>query len=165
MLNPSCCDFADANGFADAMCKNLADNQFSGSIPTSLTKNSKLKLTVTGNPSLCTSNNSCSNTPGTINSPPGSANSPPGSINSSPGSTNIKRKKKKSSMLPVILGITIPVFFLIWVAFGVFLILRGGENGNSGGEVNGTPEVLQRIGEEMINEIVGDVVQQAVNTN
>nr|GFA27616.1 malectin-like carbohydrate-binding domain-containing protein [Tanacetum cinerariifolium] len=157
---------------------------------------------VTGNPSLCTSNNSCSNTPGTINSPPGSVNSPPGiiysppgsmnsppgstnsppgSINSSPGSTNIKRKKKKkSSMLPVILGITIPVFFLIWVAFGVFLILRkkskpanvimapttgGGENGNSGGEVNGTPEVLQRIGEEMINEIAGDVVQQAVNTN
>ncbi|PWA90527.1 malectin-like carbohydrate-binding domain-containing protein [Artemisia annua] len=179
---------------------NLADNQFSGSIPTSLTKNSKLKLTVTGNPSLCTSNNSCSNTPGTINSPPGivnsppgiinsppgsanlppgSANSPPGTINSSPGSTSVTRKKKKSSMLPVILGITIPVFLLIWVAFGAFIILSkkskpanvnmapttgGEENVNSGGEVNGTPEILQRIGEEMVNEIVGNVVQQAVNT-
>ena len=93
---------------------------------------------VTGNPSLCTSNNSCSNTPGTINSPPGSinsppgsvnsppgsANSPPGTINSSPGSTSITRKKKKGRMLPVILGITIPVFLLIWVAFGAFIILR-----------------------------------------
>lgn len=40
----------------------------------------------------------------------------------------------------------------------------GGENVNSGGEVNGAPEILQRIGEEMVNETVGNVVQQAVKT-
>lgn len=111
---------------------NLADNKFSGPIPTSLSENNKLKLTVTGNPSLCTSGKSCSSSPGTTTTLSGS-------------------KKKKSSKLPLVLGITIPIFFLIWVAVGIFIILRkknksvkpntpvalasghttGGENGNS----------------------------------
>ncbi|KAI3801444.1 hypothetical protein L1987_29549 [Smallanthus sonchifolius] len=121
---------------------NLADNQFSGRIPTTLSKNNKQKLIVTGNPSLCTSGKSCSNSPETINS--------------DPGSTPVT--SKKSSALPVVLGTTIPAFFLVWVAAGVFIILRrrrklnmpivtgGGANGHSGGGANG----LHKIGEEMI---------------
>ncbi|MFS7964910.1 putative transferase [Helianthus anomalus] len=38
---------------------NLGDNQFTGSIPRSLSKNSKLKLSYTGNPVLCTDDKSC----------------------------------------------------------------------------------------------------------
>ncbi|PWA61935.1 malectin-like carbohydrate-binding domain-containing protein [Artemisia annua] len=39
---------------------NLAYNRFSGPIPTSLSNKNKVELVVTGNPSLCTSGNSCS---------------------------------------------------------------------------------------------------------
>ncbi|KAI3760452.1 hypothetical protein L1987_50847 [Smallanthus sonchifolius] len=38
---------------------NLADNQFSGSVPRSLSRNSKLNLSYTGNPVLCTNGKSC----------------------------------------------------------------------------------------------------------
>ncbi|KAI3806360.1 hypothetical protein L1987_22260 [Smallanthus sonchifolius] len=38
---------------------NLVDNQFSGSIPRSLSRNSKLNLSYTGNPVLCTNGKSC----------------------------------------------------------------------------------------------------------
>ncbi|CAH1419818.1 unnamed protein product [Lactuca virosa] len=139
---------------------NLADNDFSGPIPTSLSKNNKLKLTVTGNPSVCTSGKSCSTSPGTVNSSPGST-------------TLTRRKKKKSSMLPVVLGITIPIFFLIWVAVGVFVILRkkkkpvfkainimpvasgytaGGANGNPSGGANGNSDELHKNSEEVMND-------------
>ncbi|XP_071741026.1 uncharacterized protein At1g24485-like [Rutidosis leptorrhynchoides] len=95
---------------------NLADNKFSGSIPSSLSNNGKLKLTVTGNPSLCTSGKSCSSSLGSTNSSPGSTNSSSGSGTST--------SKKKSSMLPLILGIVIPVFILLWIAFAAFIIFR-----------------------------------------
>ncbi|KAL4570984.1 hypothetical protein LXL04_017733 [Taraxacum kok-saghyz] len=151
---------------------NLADNKYSGPIPTSLSKNDKLKLTVTGNPSVCTSGKSCKSSPG------------PGTVNSSPGS-NPTSKKKKSSMLPIALGTAIPTFFLIWVAAGVFIILRkkknavnhntpvakgyttgganvisggganvisgGGANVISGGGANGNSDGLHQTGEEMTN--------------
>ncbi|KAI3782375.1 hypothetical protein L2E82_12420 [Cichorium intybus] len=131
---------------------NLADNDFSGPIPTSLSKNNKLKLTVTGNPSLCTSGKSCSSSPAS------------------------RSNKKKSSTLPVVLGVTIPTFLLIWVAAGVFIILRkkrqsvknnmpvatghktGGANGNTGGGANGNPNMLNIIEEQVMHEIVDNAV-------
>ncbi|KAK9055404.1 hypothetical protein SSX86_026487 [Deinandra increscens subsp. villosa] len=132
---------------------NLADNQLSGSIPTALSKNNKVKLTVTGNPSLCAPGKSCPSSPGTINATPGSTTT-----------TN----SKKSSSLPVILGTTIPAFFLVWVAAGIFIILRkrgkpantniptNGANGHSGGGANG----LHKIGEGMVHEFMENVAQQ-----
>ncbi|KAI3678400.1 hypothetical protein L6452_37690 [Arctium lappa] len=63
---------------------NLADNQFHGSIPRSLSRNSQLNLSDTGNPLLCTNNRSC------------------------PRSNS---DKKKTSKL-LILVITIPIFFM-----------------------------------------------------
>ncbi|XP_042753218.1 probable LRR receptor-like serine/threonine-protein kinase At1g51820 [Lactuca sativa] len=128
---------------------NLADNQFSGPIPTSLSNNNKLKLTVTGNPSVCASGESCSSSPGSTTNVSGS-------------------KKKKSSKLPVILGITIPTFFLIWVAVGIVIIIQkknkpaananlpsttvSGTNENSGGGANGDSTGVHNTGEEIINE-------------
>ncbi|KAI3742469.1 hypothetical protein L1987_60152 [Smallanthus sonchifolius] len=128
---------------------NLADNQFSGSIPTTLSRNNKLKLTVTGNPSLCTSGKSCSNSPGTINS--------------DPDSTPVTNKK--NSTLPVVLGTTIPAFFLVWVAAGVFIILRRRRKLNmpivtGGGGANGGSNGLHKIGEEIVQEMMENVVQQ-----
>ncbi|PWA74728.1 malectin-like carbohydrate-binding domain-containing protein [Artemisia annua] len=72
---------------------NLADNQFSGSIPRSLSRNSKLNLFVAGNPLLCTNDKSC----------PGSGNS-------------------KTSKLPIILGITIPILFMFCIILGVLIV-------------------------------------------
>ncbi|KAI3678401.1 hypothetical protein L6452_37691 [Arctium lappa] len=65
---------------------NLADNQFSGSIPRSLSRNSQLNISDTGNPLLCTNNTSC---------PRSNSN------------------KKRTNKFPVILAITIPVFFIL----------------------------------------------------
>ncbi|KAI3971729.1 hypothetical protein MKW92_002916, partial [Papaver armeniacum] len=44
---------------------NLADNNFSGAIPSSLLNNNNLKLTVSGNPNLSTKNNTSTNRNGT----------------------------------------------------------------------------------------------------
>lgn len=121
---------------------NLTNNQFSGPIPTSLSQNKNLKLSLDGNPSLCTTGKPCSSSPGTS-----------------------VAESKKSSTLPVVLGITIPAFFLIWVAAGVFIILRrrkmkpnkpvvtgAGANGNSNG--------LQNFGEQVGNATMDTEVQQ-----
>ncbi|XP_023761013.1 putative leucine-rich repeat receptor-like serine/threonine-protein kinase At2g19230 [Lactuca sativa] len=135
---------------------NLANNEFSGPIPTSLSDNNKLKLTVTGNPSVCTSGKSCSTSPGTVNSSPGT-------VSSSPGSTSISRskKKKKSSSLPAVLGTSIPTFFLIWIAVGVFVILRKkrkavkdtNKTAATAGGVNENSNWMHKIGEEMMNGV------------
>nr|GEX69517.1 malectin-like carbohydrate-binding domain-containing protein [Tanacetum cinerariifolium] len=129
---------------------NLADNKFSGPLPTSLSTNNKLNLN-------------------TQDSPPGNTQ----------GSTNVVRRKKKSSMLPIILGIAIPVFVLFWVAAGVFIILRKKKravninmpavvvtrdiaNALSGGTANGNPYIVQRTGEGLGNENAGSPVPQVV---
>ncbi|KVH94578.1 Malectin-like carbohydrate-binding domain-containing protein [Cynara cardunculus var. scolymus] len=64
---------------------NLADNQFSGSIPRSLSRNSQLILSDTGNPLLCTNVTSC---------------------------TRSSSNKKKTIKFSTILTIIIPVFFI-----------------------------------------------------
>nr|XP_043620153.1 putative leucine-rich repeat receptor-like serine/threonine-protein kinase At2g19230 [Erigeron canadensis] len=91
---------------------NLGNNKLSGSVPSSLSKNNKLKLIITGNPLCTASSKACSNSPATINS--------------SPDNTAVA-SKKKSNMLPVVLGVTIPAFFLMWIAAG---------NGAYGGQTN-----------------------------
>nr|GEV67261.1 malectin-like carbohydrate-binding domain-containing protein [Tanacetum cinerariifolium] len=149
---------------------NLANNQFSGPIPTSLAQNKNLKLVIDGNPSLCTTGKPCSSSPGT---------------DSSPGSTRLA-KSKKSSTLPVVLGITIPAFFLIWVAAGVFIILRrrkmrankpdftgAGANGNSNGlqkfneqvgNATGNSNGLQKFDEQAGNATMDTEVQQTFSS-
>ncbi|PWA56694.1 malectin-like carbohydrate-binding domain-containing protein [Artemisia annua] len=131
----------------------LANNQFSGQVPASLSKNKNknLELNYTGNPSLCTSGKSCSSSPGT-------------SI-SSPGSTSVAGKKK--SKLPVIFGTIIPSFLLIWIAAGIFTIVRrkmkpANANGSAtgGGATNGITNGMQKMGEDLVNEIVNTGVQQ-----
>ncbi|CAI9297895.1 unnamed protein product [Lactuca saligna] len=135
---------------------NLANNEFSGPIPTSLSNNNKLRLTVTGNPSVCTSGKSCAISPGTVNSSPGT-------VSSSPESTTISRskKKKKSSSLPAVLGTSIPTFFLIWIAIGVIVILRKKKKAvkdnnkpvATAGGANENSNWLNKIGEEMMNGV------------
>nr|DAD25975.1 TPA_asm: hypothetical protein HUJ06_027443 [Nelumbo nucifera] len=83
---------------------NLADNEFSGSIPSSLSKNSKLKLVVSGNKDLCVSGRSCQTS----------------GIDTSTGSSGSSKKSK----LPVILGATIPAVVIFWVIVGVLAILH-----------------------------------------
>ncbi|XP_043710968.1 probable LRR receptor-like serine/threonine-protein kinase At1g05700 [Telopea speciosissima] len=73
---------------------NLADNNFSGTVPMSLSQNKKLKLDVSGNRKLCTSCES-----------------------SVPSSSD-----KKSNKLPIILGVTIPVFIVSLVIVGFVAI-------------------------------------------
>ncbi|KAK2643195.1 hypothetical protein Ddye_024958 [Dipteronia dyeriana] len=85
---------------------NLADNEFSGPIPPSLSNNNKLKLVVSGNPNLCVSGKSCATTTGS------SSDIPSGS------------GKKKSSNLPAILGSTIPIFFVFWAIVGIVGVLH-----------------------------------------
>ncbi|PWA40526.1 hypothetical protein CTI12_AA559760 [Artemisia annua] len=93
----------DSFAFSD-----LHANSLTGTIPSFLGTMPKLQQFLDGNPSLCTTGKPCSSSPGT---------------DSSPGSPSVA-KGKKSSTLPVVLGITIPAFFLIWFAGGVFIILR-----------------------------------------
>lgn len=66
---------------------------------------------MTGNPDLCASGKSCQTTPTFTSGTP--------AVGTSGGG-----KKKKSSKLPVILGVTIPVFVLIWAVVGVLAILH-----------------------------------------
>ncbi|KAL4570985.1 hypothetical protein LXL04_017735 [Taraxacum kok-saghyz] len=145
---------------------NLADNQFSGPIPTSLSENNKLKLNVTGNPSVCTSGKSCKSSLGTVNSSPGSTTT----TTATTTTTLPRSKKKKSSMMPTILGTTIPTFILIWIAAGVITYLRKKKkaanpntqvaSGHTTGGVNGNSSWLHKIGKKMKNEIVDNVVPQ-----
>ncbi|KAK3024465.1 hypothetical protein RJ639_043186 [Escallonia herrerae] len=89
---------------------NLADNQFSGVIPTSLTENNGLNLVVTGNPNLCASGKSCE-TPDT----PISSNKP---------STSNSVSEKKKNKLPVILGTTIPSSLVVLAIAGALAMLH-----------------------------------------
>ncbi|CAI9770531.1 unnamed protein product [Fraxinus pennsylvanica] len=84
---------------------NLADNQFTGFIPASLSRKNDLKLGVTGNPDLCTSGKSCQ-------------------LTDDPTVYSSGSKKKKKKKLPVILGTTIPIFVVIWAIVGIYIILQ-----------------------------------------
>ena len=104
---------------------------------------------VTGNPSLCTSGKACSTSPGTTESSSGGAIS-----------------KKKSSKMPIVLGTTIPTFFLIWIVVGIFVILRRKRTNNvnvsavPGGGANGKLDGLHVVSEQMMNGIGENAAQQ-----
>ncbi|KAK4852572.1 hypothetical protein QYF36_025098 [Acer negundo] len=96
---------------------NLANNGFSGPVPSSLSKNTNLKLIVSGNPDLCTSGNSCKTTNTKTNTNTNSGSS----SNASPSK---KKKKKKSNKLPLILGVTAAALVIFFVALGSLAILH-----------------------------------------
>ncbi|XP_009787248.1 uncharacterized protein At1g24485-like [Nicotiana tabacum] len=94
---------------------NLSNNQFSGSIPASLSNKNGLNIDISGNSDLCSqSDESCQTTDSSSG-----GNQPTTRSAKSP-----KKKKKKKNNLPIILGTTIPAFFLIWAIVGVFAILH-----------------------------------------
>ncbi|MCD9560129.1 hypothetical protein HAX54_018603, partial [Datura stramonium] len=97
---------------------NLANNQFSGTIPASLSNKNGLTIDISGNSDLCsTSDASCQNN----DSPPSSGDQPATrSANKSPNNN----QKKKKNKLPIILGTTIPAFLLVWATVGIFAILH-----------------------------------------
>ncbi|KAK1587242.1 hypothetical protein Q3G72_010930 [Acer saccharum] len=135
---------------------NLADNEFSGPIPTSLSNNKKLKLVVSGNPNLCVSGKSCDTTTGS------STDMPSGS------------GKKKSSKLPAILGGTIPSFIVFWAIVGIVAVLHHrrktaaisaihtGQGGGGGNRPNGTANanMMGKIGHAVINGIKVNIEEQ-----
>eukprot|EP00261_Vitis_vinifera_P034711 XP_019075954.1 PREDICTED: uncharacterized protein At1g24485 isoform X2 [Vitis vinifera] len=134
---------------------NLADNDFSGTLPTSISNNKNLKLIVTGNKNLCISGKSCQ----TSDTNTGTSFDDPEFTTSS--------GKKKSNKLPAILGSTIPTFFLFWAIVGVFIIVRqrrkaaavtamsaAGQNGGAsrpnGNSVN--VQMVGKISQAVMNE-------------
>ncbi|KAK6271910.1 hypothetical protein POUND7_008993 [Theobroma cacao] len=136
---------------------NLANNELSGLIPSSISKNTKLKLVVTGNPDLCVSGKSCKTASADGDSP---------TFSSSNG-------KKKKNNQPVILGTVIPIFVLLWVIGGFFAVLHhkrksaattGANAGQAGGanRPNGTPQAgkmqmpMQMAANNMAQNIVND---------
>ncbi|XP_017982433.1 PREDICTED: probable LRR receptor-like serine/threonine-protein kinase At1g05700 [Theobroma cacao] len=136
---------------------NLANNELSGLIPSSISKNTKLKLVVTGNPDLCVSGKSCKTASADGDSP---------TFSSSSG-------KKKKNNQPVILGTVIPIFVLLWVIGGGFAVLHhkrksaattGANAGQAGGanRPNGTPQAgkmqmpMQMAANNMAQNIVND---------
>ncbi|KAL3518272.1 hypothetical protein ACH5RR_020861 [Cinchona calisaya] len=110
---------------------NLSSNLFTGQVPDSIIRNTKLNTDLSGNPDLSYQ------TPGDINSPNsgGSLDNSPnsgGSLNNSPNfggtsdpeTTSINTTGKKKSKLPVIIGSAVPVFVVFWVVVGVFAVFR-----------------------------------------
>ncbi|CBI16211.3 unnamed protein product, partial [Vitis vinifera] len=137
------------------LSRNLADNDFSGTLPTSISNNKNLKLIVTGNKNLCISGKSCQ----TSDTNTGTSFDDPEFTTSS--------GKKKSNKLPAILGSTIPTFFLFWAIVGVFIIVRqrrkaaavtamsaAGQNGGAsrpnGNSVN--VQMVGKISQAVMNE-------------
>ncbi|KAK6153392.1 hypothetical protein DH2020_013031 [Rehmannia glutinosa] len=101
--------------FPDLQELNLAFNLFSGLVPDSLACNKNLKLSINGNTNLYKSS-SCS----TPNTPPSStANRNTGTTFQTPTTTSTKK-----SNMPVILGSTISLFVVFWIAVGIFAIFR-----------------------------------------
>ncbi|KAF5939793.1 hypothetical protein HYC85_020960 [Camellia sinensis] len=121
-------------------------------------------LVLTGNPNLCASGKSCQTTDTSPNSP--------GDETPSSSTTDSGSGTKKSSILPIILGVTIPIFIVFWVIVGVCAILHhkrktaavasigAGQNGGAN-RPNGSPQqgalnnadiqMLGKIGQAVIN--------------
>ncbi|XP_071714144.1 uncharacterized protein At1g24485-like [Rutidosis leptorrhynchoides] len=99
---------------------NLADNQFSGSIPKSISKNSQLNLTDTGNAFLCIKGKSCPS------------------------------NGKNTNKLPIILGITIPVLLILCAIVSVLIVrhrrkadVSQQHSGNTSRRSNGLSSVVR----------------------
>ncbi|PPD88497.1 hypothetical protein GOBAR_DD14586 [Gossypium barbadense] len=134
---------------------NLAGNDLSGTIPSSISKNKKLKLTVTDNPNLCVSGKSCKTA----------------SVDTSGSGGSSSSGGRKKSKLPVILGTTIPIFVLVWVIGGVCAVLHhkrkseaiaAGNVGQAGGanKPSGNPQAaqMQMAANNMAQNVVNDFI-------
>ncbi|KAI6685702.1 hypothetical protein NL676_031615 [Syzygium grande] len=146
---------------------NLADNKLTGQIPSSLSKNNKIKLTVSGNPELCISGKSCKTD--TTSTGGGSSDTQSTSLG------------KKSSKLPAILGGTIPAFFVFWIIVGVAIVLHqnrkraantamtagqtGGANMGNGGPqgMANNSQMGGKLGQVAMNEFRVNMEQQMSN--
>ncbi|KAJ8620856.1 hypothetical protein MRB53_029385 [Persea americana] len=141
---------------------NLADNDFSGSMPSTISENKKIKLEVSGNPNLCVSGDSCTT-------------SDTGTSSGTGSSTRISYHKK--SKVPVILGTSIPAFLGFWISVGtVAFILQkrkaasisavsAGQMGGQG-KPNGPPQAanghgpIGGHGQSMNNDFNVEIEQQ-----
>ncbi|KAL1098469.1 hypothetical protein V6Z11_D05G102700 [Gossypium hirsutum] len=134
---------------------NLAGNDLSGTILSSISKNKKLKLTVTDNPNLCVSGKSCKTA----------------SVDTSGSGGSSSSGGRKKSKLPVILGTTIPIFVLVWVIGGVCAVLHhkrkseaiaAGNVGQAGGanKPSGNPQAaqMQMAANNMAQNVVNDFI-------
>ncbi|ESR37961.1 hypothetical protein CICLE_v10030050mg [Citrus x clementina] len=133
---------------------NLADNKFSGPVPSSLSKNNKLKLVVSGNPDLCVTGKSCTQTTAGDSTPVAGGG------------------KKKSSKLPVILGTSIPGFFVFWGIVGLVAVLHHRRKSaaiaahGSGGTPHGgatNTNMADKIGQAVMNEIKVNIQEQVTS--
>ncbi|XP_021912554.1 probable LRR receptor-like serine/threonine-protein kinase At1g05700 [Carica papaya] len=148
---------------------NLADNLFIGPIPTSISKNSQLKLVITGNSELCASDKKCKTSE---------------TNKRSDDSTNSSSDdNKKSNKLPIILGVTIPLFVLIWIIAGLFLIMHqrrksatiadnnnavqngGSKMNNNNGVGQGQAMNFQMVGQNVMNEFKVNIQDQDQDHN
>ncbi|XP_047335795.1 LRR receptor-like serine/threonine-protein kinase IOS1 [Impatiens glandulifera] len=89
---------------------NLANNQFSGPIPSSISKNNKIKFTVTGNPDVCATGSSCA-----------TLDSTPTSVGTTPTPFVVTSRKKKSNT-GAIVGSIVPIFVVFWAVVGGLVV-------------------------------------------
>ncbi|KAI3869605.1 hypothetical protein MKW92_036345 [Papaver armeniacum] len=89
---------------------NLADNNFSGTIPSTLLNNGNLKLETSGNPNLCTNTSTICNTESQVPFPrTGSSDTRPSNIPSRNNGNSSKASGK-------------PVLILLTMFFSLFLL-------------------------------------------
>ncbi|RZC82139.1 hypothetical protein C5167_044925 [Papaver somniferum] len=104
---------------------NLAYNSFYGTIPTSLSNNKKLELTLTGMESLlCYSDeDTCETDTGTETSPGTNDGTPTRTYGLIPtGYTPRKTKSHKKKTVPIVLGTLIPIFLIFWAIVGLLVV-------------------------------------------
>ncbi|KAI3987127.1 hypothetical protein MKX01_036917 [Papaver californicum] len=114
---------------------NLAYNSFYGTIPTSLSNNKKLELTLTGmEPLLCYSDeDTCETDTGTNE---GTSTRTNGLTPTSSTRTQTKSRKKKT--VPIVLGTLIPIFLIFWAIVGL-LAVKHQKKKAAAGQKNGAP--------------------------
>ncbi|XP_074351709.1 uncharacterized protein At1g24485-like [Apium graveolens] len=136
---------------------NLADNQLSGSIPSSISENKNIKLnySVTGNSDLCTSGK-CEDATTTT-----TTNTDTPGFPTLTGSPSTGKKKKKT---PLILGTTIPSFLLV-SAFVSFLawVLHKRKRTSVASAHHAASGQGGKIGEAVINEMKVNIENQVID--
>ncbi|KAG9453807.1 hypothetical protein H6P81_006711 [Aristolochia fimbriata] len=98
---------------------NLAGNDFSGPIPSSITKNTQIRLNVSGKPDFCASDNSCetsSRSPGYV-----SGDYIPTYYWKTYSTTTVTTQ---SSKVARILGGSLLAFYAVWVVSGIIVIIH-----------------------------------------
>ncbi|KAI3908133.1 hypothetical protein MKW92_043082 [Papaver armeniacum] len=103
---------------------NLAYNNFYGTIPTSLSNNKKLVVTLTGMELLCYSDEATCDTGTETETSPGTNEGTPtrtyGLTPTNFAPTRTKSRKKKT--VPIVLGTVIPIFLIFWGIVGLLAV-------------------------------------------